>query len=109
MMQGEVSLRMSAGSDVLQSIPRRLVEEIEEPAARNMMEALQAQPIELSGVGTVASTFVGPAAQSTGGGMAKDRVQSPQVRLNIYANRLNMSNLQRVYLLPHLILTFNMA
>ena len=68
-MQVETLLRTNAGLDVLKPIPRRFVEEIEEPAARDMMEALQAEQIDLSGVGTVASTFVGPTDASTGEGV----------------------------------------
>ena len=59
--QVERAQRTGAVLDVLQPIPRQYVEEIEEPAARDMIAALRAESIELPEVGVIRSTFVGPA------------------------------------------------
>lgn len=61
MQQNQAPSAYAAHLDILKPIPRQIVEEIEEPAARDMIEALQAENISLSGVGSIASTFVGPA------------------------------------------------
>lgn len=51
-------------SAVLEPIPSQYVDEIEEPAARRMLEALQTEEVSIPEVGTIRSTFVGPVQNS---------------------------------------------
>ena len=54
----------ASGLDILQSIPSQYLEEIQEPAAKEMLNELEIESVHMPEGGMIQSTYVGPIESS---------------------------------------------